>query len=123
MAGGPGTITKVSGLVLGLIFALFCLADHHVDSGAVGVTMPRPASKALNKPLLIVGVDKKLPGLAFVFAVIVGANDGGSKIVAVVVFVATCAAGRRLTRKDPNIFAVMHRVWKQKTIYDQGKRA
>lgn len=85
--------------------------------------MPRAAAKALNKPLLIVGVDKKLAGLAFIFAVIIGANDGGSKIVAVVLFVALCAAGRRLTRKDPNIFAVMHRVWKQKTLYDPGKRA
>jgi type IV secretory pathway VirB3-like protein len=85
--------------------------------------MPRPASKALNKPLLIVGVDKKLAGLAFIFAVIIGANDGGSKIVAILVFVALCAAGRRLTRKDSNIFAVMHRVWKQKTLYDPGKRA
>jgi type IV secretory pathway TrbD component len=83
----------------------------------------RPAARALNKPLLIIGVDKKLAGLAFIFAVIIGANDGASKIVAVVLFVALCAAGRRLTRKDPNIFAVMHRVWKQKTLYDPGKRA
>ena len=78
--------------------------------------MRRPAAKALNRPLLIVGVDRRLAGLAFIFAVIVGANDGGSKIVAVVLFVAMCAAGRRLTRKDPNIFAVMHRVWKRKEI-------
>ena len=85
--------------------------------------MPRPAAKALNKPLLIVGVDRKLAGLAFIFAVIIGANDCGSKIVAVVLFVTLCAAGRRLKRKDPNIFAVMHRVWKQKTVYDPGKRA
>lgn len=85
--------------------------------------MSRPAAKALNKPLLIVGVDRKLAGLAFILAVIVGANDGGSKIVAIVLFVAMCAAGRQLTRKDPNIFAVMNRVWKQKTLYDPGKRA
>lgn len=49
--------------------------------------MPRPATKALNKPLLIVGVDRKLAGLTFIFAVIMGANDGGSKIVAAVLFV------------------------------------
>ena len=85
--------------------------------------MSRSAAKALNKPLLIVGIDRKLAGLAFIFAVIVGANDGGSKIVAVVLFIAMCAAGRRLTRKDPKIVSVMNRVRKQKTSYDPWKRA
>ena len=85
--------------------------------------MTRPAAKALNKPLLIVGIDRKLAGLAFIFAVIVGANDGGSKIAALLLFVAMCAAGRQLSRKDPNIFAVMNCVRKLKTIYDPGKRA
>jgi type IV secretory pathway TrbD component len=65
--------------------------------------MTRPAAKALNKPLLIVGIDRKLAGLAFLFAVMVGANDG-SKIAALGLFLGMCAVGRRLTRKDPNIF-------------------
>lgn len=85
--------------------------------------MCRSAAKALNKPLLIVGIDRKLAGLAFIFAVILGANDGESKITAIFLFVAMCCAGRLLTRKDPNIFLVMNRVWKQKTLYDPGKRA
>lgn len=84
--------------------------------------MTRPGSKALNKPLLIVGVDRRLAGLAFIFSVIVGANDGGSKIAAVVLFVAMCVVGRRLTRKDPNIFLVLNRVRKQKALYDCAKR-
>jgi type IV secretory pathway TrbD component len=84
--------------------------------------MTRPVPKALNKPLLIVGIDRRLAGLAFLFAVIVGANDGGSKIAAVILFIGMCAAGRQLTRKDPNIFHVMNRVRRQKTIYDPGKR-
>jgi type IV secretory pathway TrbD component len=84
--------------------------------------MTRPGSKALNKPLLIVGVDRRLAGLAFIFAVIVGANDGGSKIAAVVLFVAMCVVGRRLTRKDPNIFLVLNQVRKQKAFYDPVKR-
>jgi hypothetical protein len=46
--------------------------------------MTRPATKALNKPLLIVGLDSKRAGLAFLLSVIVGANDGRSKIAAVV---------------------------------------
>jgi hypothetical protein len=46
--------------------------------------MTRPVAKALNKPLLIVGLDRKLAGLAFIFSVIIGANDGRSNIAAVV---------------------------------------
>jgi type IV secretion system protein VirB4 len=84
--------------------------------------MSRPAAKALNKPLLIVGLDRKLAGLAFLLSVIVGANDGGSKIAAVVLFVALCALGRRMTRKDPNIFLVLNQVRKQKPLYDPAKR-
>lgn len=84
--------------------------------------MTRPAAKALNKPLLIVGIDRKLAGLAFILSVIVGANDGGSKIAAVLLFVGLCAAGRRLTRKDPNIFLVLNQVRKQKSLYDPAKR-
>ncbi len=84
--------------------------------------MTRPAAKALNKPLLIVGVDRKLVGLAFLFSVILAANDGGSKIVAVVLFVSMCAVGRRLTRKDPNIFLVLNQVRKHKALYDPAKR-
>lgn len=84
--------------------------------------MTRPGAKALNKPLLIVGVDRKLAGLAFIFSVILGANDGGSKIAAVVLFVTMCVVGRRLTRKDPNIFLVLNQVRKRKAFYDPAKR-
>lgn len=84
--------------------------------------MTRPAAKALNKPLLIVGVDRKLAGLAFILSVIIGANDGGSKIVALIIFVVMCVAGRRLTRKDPNIFLVLNQIRKQKALYDPAKR-
>ena len=84
--------------------------------------MTRPAAKALNKPLLIIGLDRKLAGLAFILSVIVGANDGGSKIAAVVLFVALCAIGRRMTRRDPNIFLVLNQVRKQRALYDPAKR-
>ena len=84
--------------------------------------MTRSSAKALNKPLLIVGLDRKLAGLAFILSVIVGANDGGSKIAAVVLFIALCAIGRRMTRKDPNIFLVLNQARKQKALYDPAKR-
>jgi type IV secretory pathway TrbD component len=80
----------------------------------------RPAAKALNKPLLIVGVDRKLAGLAFILSVIVGAN--GSRIAGSILFCLLCVIGRRLTRRDPNIFMVMNQVRKQKALYDPMKR-
>jgi len=82
--------------------------------------MSRPAAIALNKPLLIVGVDRKLAGLACILSVIVGAN--GSKIAGLVLFLGLCMMGRRLTRRDPNIFMVINQIRKQKTLYDPIKR-
>lgn len=84
----------------------------------------RPGAHALNKPLLIVGVDRKLAGLDFLIAVIVGANDGFlPKISAFVLFMIIWAIGRRLTRIDPNIFLVMNQVRQRKALYDPLKRA
>jgi type IV secretory pathway TrbD component len=83
----------------------------------------RPGARALNKPLLIVGVDRKLAGLDFLIAVIVGANDGFlPKISAFLLFIIIWAIGRRLTRIDPNIFLVMNQVRQRKALYDPLKR-
>jgi type IV secretory pathway TrbD component len=83
--------------------------------------MTRPAARALNKPLLIVGIDRRLAGLAFIFAVIVGAN--GSRLAGLVLFLVLCITGRRLTYHDPNLFMVLNQVRKQKALYDPLKRA
>jgi type IV secretory pathway TrbD component len=82
--------------------------------------MTRLAARALNKPLLIVGIDRKLAGLAFILSVVIGAN--GSRIAGAVLFLALCAIGRRLSRKDPNIFLVFNLVRRQKALYDPMKR-
>jgi type IV secretory pathway TrbD component len=88
--------------------------------------MPTPFGNGdhlLNKPLLIIGIDRKLAGLTFLLAVIVGANDGFlPKICAFTLFVALWAVGRRLTRIDPNIFLVMNQVRQRKALYDPLKR-
>ncbi|MBV9268592.1 MAG: VirB3 family type IV secretion system protein [Acidobacteriaceae bacterium] len=70
--------------------------------------------------MLIVGIDRKLAGLAFILSVIVGAN--GSRIAGMALFFALCTIGRRLTRRDPNIFMVLNQVRKQKALYDPIKR-
>jgi len=71
--------------------------------------------------MLIVGIDRRLLGVTFILAVIVGANDG-SKIAAGLLFFVLAFAGRLLSRKDPNIFLVMNRVRQQKPLYDPVKR-
>jgi type IV secretory pathway TrbD component len=82
----------------------------------------RPGARALNKPLLIIGIDRKLAGLTFLLSVIVGANDGFlPKISAATLFIALWAVGRRLTRVDPNIFLVMNQVRQRKALYDPLK--
>ena len=86
--------------------------------------MTRPAAKSLNKPLVIAGVDRKLAGLCFLIAVIVGASSDAmaAKVMAGVLFVLLCSLGRRFTRQDPNIFEVMNHYRKQKGLYDAAKR-
>jgi type IV secretory pathway TrbD component len=82
--------------------------------------MTRPSARALNKPMLIIGIDRKLLGLAFILCVVVGAN--GSRIAGTVLLFALCAIGRRLSRRDPNIFMVLNQVRKQQALYDPMKR-
>ena len=83
----------------------------------------RPGARALNKPLLIIGIDRKLAGLTFLLSVIVGANDGFlPKISGFTLFIALWAVGRRLTRVDSNIFLVMNQVRQRKALYDPLKR-
>jgi type IV secretory pathway TrbD component len=83
----------------------------------------RPGARALNKPLLIVGIDRKLAGLAFLLSVVIGANDGFlPKLSAFALFIALWAIGRRLTRVDSNIFLVMNQVRQRKALYDPLKR-
>jgi len=86
--------------------------------------MTRLAAKSLNKPLVIAGVDRRLAGLCFLIAVIVGASSDAmtAKLIAGVLFVLLCGLGRRLTQIDPNIFEVMNHYRKQKGLYDPAKR-
>jgi type IV secretory pathway TrbD component len=85
--------------------------------------MVRPAAKSLNKPQLICGIDRKLAGLAFLLAVIAGANDSWpAKLAAVALFVGLCAFGRYFTRTDPNAFLVFSHFLRQKSLHDPMKR-
>lgn len=82
----------------------------------------RKGSRSLNKPLLLCGLDRKLAGMAMIMAVIVGQNDGWTaKLSALALFISLCAAGRTMTRKDPNAFAVLSKAWRRKSLYEPMK--
>jgi type IV secretory pathway TrbD component len=79
-----------------------------------------PGAHGLNKPLLIIGIDRKLAGLNFLTAVIVGPNDGFvPKLSAFALFIAVW--GNRPVAQT-NIFLVMNQVRQRKSLYDPLKR-
>lgn len=86
--------------------------------------MRTAAPQALNKPLVIFGMDFKMLGLAFpVSAVIAGASDTGTaRGVAIGAFFAICWTGRLFTKRDPRYFEVVRTTWRQKALYDPMKR-
>jgi len=85
----------------------------------------RLTAKALNKPLLIAGVDMRLAGLALVIATVVGAvNDAlVYKGIAAVLFLAVCAGARIATRRGPNLLVVWNLARRHRWLYDPAKRA
>ena len=84
----------------------------------------RPTSRALNKPLLLLGIEPKVVSLSMVVSVIIAANSDGllARSIALAVFLALCAGGRRLAAFDANASAVIRLLWRQRTIYDPSKR-
>lgn len=62
--------------------------------------------------------------MSMILSVIIGANDGWTaKLSALALFIAMCSAGRIMTRKDPNAFAVLSKAWRRKSFYDPMKRS
>jgi type IV secretory pathway TrbD component len=86
----------------------------------------RPTARALNKPLLIVGIERKLLGMAFVISAVVAAISGTQPHIQIPiglgVFITTIAAAKRATKKDDRIFQIALSVWRQKAVYDPCKR-
>ncbi len=85
----------------------------------------RPTARALNKPLLIAGVDMRLAGLALVTATVVGAvNDALIyKGIAFALFLAVCTGARIATRRDQNLLMVWNLARRHRWLYDPAKRA
>lgn len=82
----------------------------------------RPTARALNKPLLIAGIERRLLGMAFVVSAVIAATSGTEPHIqvpiGVAVFAATISAAKWATRKDDRIFQIALSVWRQKAVYD-----
>lgn len=91
-----------------------------------------PTARALNKPLVIAGVERRLIGLCFAAtAVIGGLVPDGTKmfkfvptqlIVGVLVFVVSLKLAKLSTKKDDRFMRIAPSLWRQKAIYDPHKR-
>lgn len=81
-----------------------------------------PVYKSLNKPLTILGAERKL----FFLAAVMGAatfNFFGSLLGGLLMFVVLFLAARLATAKDPQLIRILLNASKFKPRYDPAKRA
>ncbi len=81
-----------------------------------------PVHRSLNKPLTILGVERKL----FFFVAVLGAatfNFFGSLLGGVVMFAVLYAAARLATTRDPEMLRIVLNASRFKTQYDPAKYA
>ena len=81
-----------------------------------------PIHRSLNRPLTILGVERKL----FFSAMVMGAatfNFFGSLLGGILMFVVLFLAARMATAKDPQLMRILLNASKFKSRYDPAKRA
>lgn len=85
-------------------------------------------ASGINKPRLLIGIDKRLFVLSFVlaFGVFYGCQTflgfAVSSLLTIMVSAAVLTAAWRLTAKDPQMMTLLGVLMKQKPIYDPGRR-
>lgn len=86
----------------------------------------RSTARAINRPLLIAGIERRMLGMAFIISVVAGANGprlAGFPIFGFVVFFALIALAKFATRRDDRLLLILPSVWRQKAVYDPSLRA
>jgi type IV secretory pathway TrbD component len=81
-----------------------------------------PIHRSLNRPLTILGVERKL----FFSAMVMGAatfNFFGSLMGGILMFVVLFMAARMATARDPQLIRILLNASKFKSRYDPAKRA
>ena len=80
----------------------------------------RHTPQAINKPLLILGIERMLLGLLFVVCAAIAAKL--SRPLALCIFFGACTAAKAASKKDPNLLPILAECWKFKPVYDPMKR-
>lgn len=80
----------------------------------------RHTPQAINKPLLIVGIERCFIGGLLMISSVVYAEIHWA--VGIAVFFGGCFAAKAATRKDPEMIQVARQLWTLKPIYDAVKR-
>ena len=79
-------------------------------------------SGPLNKPMLIMGIDPKMAGLAMgPVALAIATNSVLAEIAAGGAFIAWCWSVRRVSREDASKLRIMATVRRQRGLYDPLK--
>ena len=80
----------------------------------------RPVYKSVNKPLTVLGAERRL----FFLAMVVGAaafNFFGSLVTGLLMFAALYAVARWMTASDPQMLRILMNASRLRTQYDPGK--
>jgi type IV secretory pathway TrbD component len=85
-----------------------------------GVKVLRHTPQAINKPMLVLGIERTLLGLLFVVCSIIGGKL--SRPLGIALFFGSCIAAKAASKKDPKLLEILRECWKFKPVYDPIKR-
>jgi len=80
----------------------------------------RQTPMAINKPLLVVGIDRVILALLLCVCTVIAAKL--NRAIGIALFFGGCYAAKRANRKDPDLLPIARQAWKLKAIYCPLKR-
>lgn len=80
----------------------------------------RKTPTAINKPMLVVGIDRTILALVLCFSVMFAVKV--NRVAGIVLFVGGCYAAKQASRKDPDLLPIARQAWKLRPIYCPLKR-
>lgn len=81
----------------------------------------RQTPQAINKPMLILGVERTILAVVMVFCVVIAAKV--DRLLGIGLFVAGCYLAKRVTRQDADRLKIARQEWRLSPIYDAVKRS
>lgn len=80
----------------------------------------RQTPQAINKPMVILGIERSLLAIMICFSVVVASKV--SAMLGGVLFLVGCYFAKRITREDPDRLKIAQQEWRLSPIYDPIKR-